>query len=172
MTTMLAKNTHTQETQKMDLSQKSSALSVVLAENGGVQGDGLVASLAPPETEGWRKNAQEKVLQIVFKVGRDGIEAGTSLVSDSIPRPIARVSAAVVVVTVALFLLKSFLSTTSFFQATMGLIYSTFIALNKDEGPTEVVAATPRLPAAPRPPPHPMRRPLKKIKELWKSKNN
>ncbi|KAJ0494276.1 hypothetical protein HanIR_Chr12g0595621 [Helianthus annuus] len=57
-------------------------------------------------------------------------------------------------------------------QATMGLIYSTFIALNKDEGPTEVVAATPRLPAAPRPPPHPMRRPLKKIKELWKSKNN
>ncbi|KAJ0867432.1 hypothetical protein HanRHA438_Chr12g0563141 [Helianthus annuus] len=135
MTTMLAKNTHTQETQKMDLSQKSSALSVVLAENGGVQGDGLVASLAPPETEGWRKNAQEKVLQIVFKVGRDGIEAGTSLVSvrrllsvytsliskqthDSIPRPIARVSAAVVVVTVALFLLKSFLSTTSFFRIT------------------------------------------------------
>ncbi|KAJ0506071.1 hypothetical protein HanOQP8_Chr12g0454461 [Helianthus annuus] len=37
---------------------------------------------------------------------------------DSIPRPIARVSAAVVVVTVALFLLKSFLSTTSFFRIT------------------------------------------------------
>ncbi|KAJ0547795.1 hypothetical protein HanPSC8_Chr08g0336901 [Helianthus annuus] len=47
--------------------------------------------------------------------GRDGIEAGTSLVSESIPRPIARVSVVVVGVTVALFLLKSFLSTAFFF---------------------------------------------------------
>ncbi|MFS7992702.1 hypothetical protein Hanom_Chr12g01085431 [Helianthus anomalus] len=60
------------------------------------------------------------------RFGRDGIEAGTSLVPlclhffrcmfyDSIPRPIARVSMVVVGVTVALFLLKSFLSTTAFF---------------------------------------------------------
>ncbi|ONH93002.1 hypothetical protein PRUPE_8G207500 [Prunus persica] len=41
-----------------------------------------------------------KVVQTVWKVGRDGIEAGTNLV-----------------------------------PATMGLVYFTFIALNKDEGP-------------------------------------
>ncbi|KAI3760233.1 hypothetical protein L1987_50626 [Smallanthus sonchifolius] len=77
-----------------------------------------------------------RVLQTIYKVGRDGIEAGTSLVPESVPRPIARISVAVVGATVALFLLKSFLSTAFFFLATMGLIYSAFIALNKDEGPT------------------------------------
>ncbi|KVH94238.1 hypothetical protein Ccrd_003691 [Cynara cardunculus var. scolymus] len=60
-----------------------------------------------------------RVLQTAYKVGKDGIEAGTSLVPVSIPRPIARISVAVVGAT-----------------ATMGLIYSAFIALNKDEGPT------------------------------------
>ncbi|XP_024981108.1 uncharacterized protein LOC112517919 [Cynara cardunculus var. scolymus] len=77
-----------------------------------------------------------RVLQTAYKVGKDGIEAGTSLVPVSIPRPIARISVAVVGATVALFLLKSFLSTAFFVLATMGLIYSAFIALNKDEGPT------------------------------------
>ncbi|XP_076932217.1 uncharacterized protein LOC143597664 [Bidens hawaiensis] len=77
-----------------------------------------------------------RVLQTAFKVGRDGIEAGTSLVPESVPRPIARISVAVVGGAVALFFLKSFLSTAFFFLATLGLIYSAFIALNKDEGPT------------------------------------
>ncbi|KAI3806133.1 hypothetical protein L1987_22026 [Smallanthus sonchifolius] len=77
-----------------------------------------------------------RVLQTIYKVGRDGIEAGTSLVPESVPRPIARISVAVVGAAFALFLLKSFLSTAFFFLATMGLIYSAFIALNKDEGPT------------------------------------
>ncbi|KAJ9565024.1 hypothetical protein OSB04_000990 [Centaurea solstitialis] len=96
-----------------------------------------------------------RVLQTVYKVGKDGVEAGTSLVPASIPRPIARISVAVVGATVALFLLKSFLSTAFFVlmflsilvknvadvlismkQVTMGLIYSAFIALNNDEGPT------------------------------------
>lgn len=77
-----------------------------------------------------------RVLQTAYKVGKDGIEAGTSLVPVSIPRPIARISVAVVGATFALFLLKSFLSTAFFILATMGLIYSAFIALNKDEGPT------------------------------------
>ncbi|KAI3749610.1 hypothetical protein L2E82_20224 [Cichorium intybus] len=76
-----------------------------------------------------------KVLQTAYKVGKDGIEAGTSLVPDSIPRPIARISVGVIGAAVVLFLLKSFLSTAFFFLATMGLIYSVFIALNKDEGP-------------------------------------
>nr|GEX52998.1 transmembrane protein [Tanacetum cinerariifolium] len=77
-----------------------------------------------------------KALQTAYKVGKDGIEAGTSLVPESIPRPIARISVAVIGSTVVLFLLKSFLSTAFFVLATMGLIYSAFIALNKDEGPT------------------------------------
>ncbi|PIN04273.1 hypothetical protein CDL12_23192 [Handroanthus impetiginosus] len=76
-----------------------------------------------------------RVIQTAWKVGKDGIEAGTSLVPDSIPRPIARISVAVVAVTLALFVLKSFLSTVFIALAVMGLSYFTFIALNKDEGP-------------------------------------
>ncbi|XP_077210332.1 uncharacterized protein LOC143845810 [Tasmannia lanceolata] len=77
-----------------------------------------------------------KVLQTAWRVGKDGIEAGTNLVPDSVPRPIARISVAVVAVTVALFLLKSVLSTAFFVLAMMGFIYFVFIALNKDDGPS------------------------------------
>ncbi|KAL8489947.1 hypothetical protein ACS0TY_025738 [Phlomoides rotata] len=76
-----------------------------------------------------------KVIQTVWKVGRDGIEAGTNLVPDTVPRPIARISVAVVAVTLALFVLKSFISTAFIALAVMGVCYFTFIALNKDEGP-------------------------------------
>ncbi|XP_059626135.1 uncharacterized protein LOC132269111 [Cornus florida] len=76
-----------------------------------------------------------RVIQTAWKVGNDGIDAGTNLVPDSIPRPIARISVTVVAVSIALFVLKSVLSTAFFVLAMMGLIYFTFIALNKDEGP-------------------------------------
>ncbi|KAI8017584.1 hypothetical protein LOK49_LG04G00482 [Camellia lanceoleosa] len=75
------------------------------------------------------------VLQTVWKVGNDGIEAGANMVPDSVPRPIARISLTIVAVALALFVLKSVLSTAFFVLAVMGLIYFTFIALNKDEGP-------------------------------------
>uniref|UniRef100_A0A6N2KPY3 Uncharacterized protein n=2 Tax=Salix viminalis TaxID=40686 RepID=A0A6N2KPY3_SALVM len=75
------------------------------------------------------------IVQTVWKVGKDGVEAGTNLVPDSVPRPIARVAVTVAVFAVSLFLLKSFLSTAFFALATMGLVYFTFIALNKDQGP-------------------------------------
>ncbi|PQM34978.1 uncharacterized protein Pyn_31740 [Prunus yedoensis var. nudiflora] len=77
------------------------------------------------------------VVQTVWKVGigRDGIEAGTNLVPDSVPRSIARVSVTVVALALSLFVLKSLLSTVFFVLATMGLVCFTFIALNKDEGP-------------------------------------
>ncbi|CAB4290463.1 unnamed protein product [Prunus armeniaca] len=75
------------------------------------------------------------VVQTVWKVGRDGIEAGTNLVLDSVPRSIARVSLTVVALALSFFVLKSLLSTVFFVLATMGLVYFTFIALNKDEGP-------------------------------------
>ncbi|KAK4849294.1 hypothetical protein QYF36_023248 [Acer negundo] len=73
------------------------------------------------------------VLQTAWKVGKDGIEAGTSLVQDSVPRPVARISVTVVALTLSLFVLKSFLSTAFFVLATMGLAYFIFIALNKDD---------------------------------------
>lgn len=76
-----------------------------------------------------------KVAQTVWKVGRDAIEAGTNLVPDAVPRPVARISVTFVGLSVALFVLKSFLSTAFFVLATMGLIYFTFLALNKDNGP-------------------------------------
>ncbi|KAI5315563.1 hypothetical protein L3X38_044739 [Prunus dulcis] len=47
-----------------------------------------------------------KVVQTVWKVGRDGIEAGTNLVPDSVPRSIARVSVTVVALALSLFVLK------------------------------------------------------------------
>ncbi|PPD72498.1 hypothetical protein GOBAR_DD30609 [Gossypium barbadense] len=55
-----------------------------------------------------------QVIQTVWKVGKDGVEAGTNLVPDSVPRPIARISVSVVVLFVTLFVLKSFLSTAFF----------------------------------------------------------
>ncbi|OWM62796.1 uncharacterized protein LOC116212870 [Punica granatum] len=76
-----------------------------------------------------------RVLQTVWKVGKDGIEAGTNLVPDSVPRPVARVSVTVVALALSLFVLKSFLSTAFFVLGTMGLIYFVFLALNKDNGP-------------------------------------
>ncbi|BBH10076.1 hypothetical protein Prudu_022759 [Prunus dulcis] len=81
--------------------------------------------------------AQSNFLK-VWKVGKDGIEAGTNLVPDSVPRSIARVSVTVVALALSLFVLKSLLSTVFFVLATMGLVYFTFIALNKDEGPRGV----------------------------------
>ncbi|KAK8570021.1 hypothetical protein V6N13_002726 [Hibiscus sabdariffa] len=103
------------------------------------------------------------LIQTAWKVGKDGIEAGTNLVPDSVPRPIARISVTVVALAVALFVLRSFLSTAffalvccNFFlsmyawreqaspcrqrksttcRATMGLVYFVLIALNKDQGP-------------------------------------
>ncbi|KAG9144820.1 hypothetical protein Leryth_024200 [Lithospermum erythrorhizon] len=74
-------------------------------------------------------------LQTAWKVGKDGIEAGTRLVPGSIPRPIARIGVTVAASVVALFLLKSFISTAFFVLAMMGVIYFTYIAFNKDEGP-------------------------------------
>ncbi|KAJ7961465.1 Transmembrane protein [Quillaja saponaria] len=76
-----------------------------------------------------------KVLQTAWSVGKDGVEAGTNLVPDVVPRPIARISVTFLALSISLFVLKSFLSTAFFVLATMGLVYFLFIALNKDQGP-------------------------------------
>ncbi|WCJ38137.1 hypothetical protein M5689_019212 [Euphorbia peplus] len=76
-----------------------------------------------------------KVIQTAWKVGKDGIEAGTSMVPESVPRPVARISVTVVALAISLFLLNSILSTVFFALATMGFVYFVFIALNKDQGP-------------------------------------
>lgn len=76
-----------------------------------------------------------RVFQTALRVGKDGIEAGANLVPDAVPKPVARIAVGVVAATLALFVLKSFLSTAFFVLAMMGFIYFVFIALNKDEGP-------------------------------------
>ncbi|KAL2336681.1 hypothetical protein Fmac_011127 [Flemingia macrophylla] len=75
-----------------------------------------------------------KVLQNAWKVGKDGIEAGTNLIPNSVPRPIARISVTVVALSVTLFVLKAFLSTAFFILATIGLAYFAYLAFNKDQG--------------------------------------
>ncbi|RDX73513.1 hypothetical protein CR513_46870 [Mucuna pruriens] len=77
-----------------------------------------------------------KVLQNAWKVGRDGIEAGTDLVPNSVPRPIARIAVTIVALSVTLFVLKAFLSTAFFVVATIGLAYFAYLAFNKDQGPS------------------------------------
>ncbi|TKY66069.1 SNF2 superfamily protein [Spatholobus suberectus] len=77
-----------------------------------------------------------KVLQNAWKVSRDGIEAGTNLVPNSVPRPIARISVTIVALSVTLFVLKAFLSTAFFILATIGLAYFAYLAFNKDQGPS------------------------------------
>ncbi|KAL1550080.1 hypothetical protein AAHA92_18094 [Salvia divinorum] len=76
-----------------------------------------------------------KAILTVWKVGKDGVEAGTSFVPDAVPRPLARISVTAVAVTLVVFVLKSFISTAVFALAVMGLCYFTFISLNKDEAP-------------------------------------
>ncbi|XP_057782286.1 uncharacterized protein LOC131000406 isoform X2 [Salvia miltiorrhiza] len=76
-----------------------------------------------------------KAILTIWKVGKDGVEAGTSFVPAAVPRPLARLSVTAVAVTLVLFVLKSFISTAVFALAVMGLCYFTFIALNKDEAP-------------------------------------
>ncbi|CAM8959046.1 unnamed protein product [Rhodiola kirilowii] len=71
----------------------------------------------------------------MFEVGKDGIEAGTNLVPNSVPRPLARISVTVVALSLALFVLKSFLSTAFFVLCTMGLVYFIFLAVNKGDPP-------------------------------------
>ncbi|ERM98039.1 hypothetical protein AMTR_s00120p00080910 [Amborella trichopoda] len=56
----------------------------------------------------------ETVIQTAWRVGKDGLEAGTNLVPDSVPRPIARIGVAVLTLTLSLYVLKSLLSTAFF----------------------------------------------------------
>ncbi|KAI3960053.1 hypothetical protein MKW98_016777 [Papaver atlanticum] len=82
-----------------------------------------------------QSNLFYKVIQTVWSVGKDGIEAGTNLVPSSVPRPLAKISVTVGAAALSLFVLKSLVSTVTFVLAMMGLIYFAYIALNKDEGP-------------------------------------
>uniref|UniRef100_A0A7N0TQ21 Transmembrane protein n=1 Tax=Kalanchoe fedtschenkoi TaxID=63787 RepID=A0A7N0TQ21_KALFE len=76
-----------------------------------------------------------RVFQTIINVAKDGIEAGTNLVPNSVPRPLARISVTLATMSLALFVLKSFLSTAFFVLCTMGLVYFIFIAVNKGDPP-------------------------------------
>ncbi|KAL8143826.1 hypothetical protein V2J09_016858 [Rumex salicifolius] len=75
-----------------------------------------------------------RALQTALKVGKEGVEAGTNLVPESVPRPIAKLSVTVAAAAVSLFVLRSFVSTALFAVGTMGFIYFIYLALNKDKG--------------------------------------
>uniref|UniRef100_A0A0D9XYF3 Uncharacterized protein n=1 Tax=Leersia perrieri TaxID=77586 RepID=A0A0D9XYF3_9ORYZ len=75
-----------------------------------------------------------RVVQTAWKAGRDAVEAGTTLIPGSVPRPVARIGVTFVALSVALFLLKSVVSTAFFVLAMMGLIYLAFLAMNPKEG--------------------------------------
>ncbi|CAK8541527.1 unnamed protein product [Lathyrus sativus] len=77
-----------------------------------------------------------KVLQNVWRVGKDGIDAGTNLVPNSVPRPIARIAVTFVALSALVFVFKSILSTVFFILATVGLAYFAYLAFNKDQGPS------------------------------------
>ncbi|GJM97343.1 hypothetical protein PR202_ga14264 [Eleusine coracana subsp. coracana] len=79
-----------------------------------------------------------RVVQTAWRVGKDAVEAGTNLLPGSIPRPIARIGVTFAAVSIALFLVKSIVSTAFFVLAMMGLIYMGFLALN----PKEVTGST------------------------------
>lgn len=74
------------------------------------------------------------VVQTAWRVGKDAVEAGTTIVPGSVPRPIARIGVTFVAVSVALFLFKSVVSTAFFVLAMMGLIYFGFLVMNPKEG--------------------------------------
>ncbi|VAI79880.1 uncharacterized protein LOC119332023 [Triticum dicoccoides] len=75
-----------------------------------------------------------KAVQKTWRVSKEAVDAGSALVPDSVPRPIARIGVTFVAVSVALFLLKSVISTALFVLAMMGLIYFAFLAMNPKEG--------------------------------------
>ncbi|KAI3973096.1 hypothetical protein MKX01_019754 [Papaver californicum] len=61
-----------------------------------------------------QSNIFYKVIQTVWSVGKDGIEAGTNLVPSSVPRPVAKISVTIGAAALSLFVLKSLVSTVTF----------------------------------------------------------
>ncbi|OEL12564.1 hypothetical protein BAE44_0026418 [Dichanthelium oligosanthes] len=74
-----------------------------------------------------------RAVQMAWRVGTDVVDAGSNIVPGSVPRPIARIGVTFAAVGVALFLLKSIVSTAFFVLAMMGLIYLGFMAMNPKE---------------------------------------
>ncbi|KAL9677522.1 hypothetical protein QQ045_005755 [Rhodiola kirilowii] len=104
-------------------------------ENPSFFGISIFASVVFFKLEAEFYDLEDSVLRSMFEVGKDGIEAGTNLVPNSVPRPLARISVTVVALSLALFVLKSFLSTAFFVLCTMGLVYFIFLAVNKGDPP-------------------------------------
>ncbi|WVZ65502.1 hypothetical protein U9M48_014854 [Paspalum notatum var. saurae] len=72
-------------------------------------------------------------IRTAWRVGNDVVEAGTNLVPDPVPRPIARIGVVFAAAAVALFFLKSIASTAFFVLTMMGVIYLGFLAMNPKE---------------------------------------
>uniref|UniRef100_A0ACD5ZG25 Uncharacterized protein n=1 Tax=Avena sativa TaxID=4498 RepID=A0ACD5ZG25_AVESA len=104
------------------------------------------APLPPPHAMRMRRSSRQllvvasaqsnfsRAVQTAWRVGKDAVDAGSSLVPGSVPRPVARVGVTFLAVSLAIFLLKSVISTALFALAVMGLIYFGFLAMNPKEG--------------------------------------
>ncbi|KAL3695273.1 hypothetical protein R1sor_009349 [Riccia sorocarpa] len=108
---------------------------------------GLRYQILPPRKLGRRtlrisaqKNFDPKkidpnnVIATLVKVGRQGLEAGTKLVPETVPRPVAQLGVGLAGLFLGSFVLRSLFSTVLFILAIGGLSYIAFLSLNKGEG--------------------------------------
>ncbi|BFI34088.1 hypothetical protein MPTK2_4g20800 [Marchantia polymorpha subsp. ruderalis] len=74
------------------------------------------------------------VIATLVKLGKQGLEVGTKLVPDSVPRPVAQAGVGLAGLVVGSFVLRSLFSTVFFIVAVGGLSYIGFLYLTKGEG--------------------------------------
>lgn len=74
-----------------------------------------------------------RIFGTAVKTARDVLEAGTKLVPESVPRPLAQTGVGVVGILVVSYVLKSIFSIVLFVLAIGGVSYFIFFYLNKDD---------------------------------------
>ncbi|KAI5071216.1 hypothetical protein GOP47_0013467 [Adiantum capillus-veneris] len=74
-----------------------------------------------------------KAFAVAVKTARDALDAGTKLVPESVPRPVAQAGVAILGIVGSLYLLQSLFSIALFILAIGGVGYYLFYSLNKDD---------------------------------------
>ncbi|KAJ7541606.1 hypothetical protein O6H91_10G067100 [Diphasiastrum complanatum] len=77
-----------------------------------------------------------KVLGTVVKLGKEGLDIGTKLVPEVVPRPLAQAGVAIIGFVVLTTLLNSLFSTALFILAIGALSYFVYFYFNKEERPS------------------------------------
>ncbi|KAL2632386.1 hypothetical protein R1flu_017072 [Riccia fluitans] len=81
-----------------------------------------------------KKIDANNVIATLVKVGKQGLEAGTKLVPDSVPRPVAQLGVGLAGLLLGSFVIRSLFSTVFFIVAVGGLGYLALLFLSKGEG--------------------------------------